>query len=67
MDTAIRQFVVAHDRYKYLDQVRTACSSAQEREEMYIAILGAYLEVQLRARVIAGLQLADGIRFADMN
>ena len=67
MDTAISQFVAAHDRYQYLDQVRTECSSAREREEMHIAILRAYLEVQHRARVIAGLQFADGISFPEMN
>lgn len=34
---------------------------------MHIAILRAYLEVQYRARTIAGLQFADGISFAQMN
>jgi len=62
MVTAIRQFVAAHDCYQYLDQIRTECSTAREREEMHIAILRAYL-----ARVIAGLQFADGISFAEMN
>ncbi len=67
MDTAILQFVAAHERYQYLDQVRTQCTSPREREEMHIAILRAYLEVQHRARIIAGLQFADGISFAEMN
>lgn len=67
MDTAIRQFVAAHERYRYLDQVRTQCISAREREHMHIAILRAYLEVQYHARVIAGLQFAEGISFAEMN
>ncbi len=67
MDTAILLFVAAHERYQSLDQVRTECTSPREREEMHIAILRAYLEVQHRARIIAGLQFADGIRFAEMN
>jgi hypothetical protein len=67
MDTAIRQLVAAHECYQYLDQIRTECSTAREREEMHIAILRAYLEVQHRPRVIAGLQFADGISFAEMN
>jgi hypothetical protein len=67
MDTAIRQFVAAHERYQYLDQARTQCTSVREREEMHIALLRAYLEVQYRARVIAGLQFSDGISYAEMN
>ncbi len=67
LDTAIRQFIDAHERYQALDQIRTECSSPHEREQMHIAILRAYLEVQYRARIIAGLQLADGISFAEMN
>jgi hypothetical protein len=67
MDTAIREFVAAHERYHYLDQVRTECSSPREREQMHIAILRAYLEVQYRARVIAGLQFSRGLGFAEMN
>jgi hypothetical protein len=34
---------------------------------MHIALLRAYLEVQYRARVIAGLQFSDGISYAEMN
>ena len=34
---------------------------------MYIEIMKAYLEVQYRAKVIAGLQYADGMDFADMH
>ncbi len=67
MDSSIRQFVAANERYQYLDQVRTQCTSPREREAMHIALLRAYLEVQYRARVIAGLQFADGISFAEMN
>jgi hypothetical protein len=65
MNTAISGFVLAHDRYLALEAVRTDCSSPQHREQMHIALLKAYLEVQYRARVIAGLQYAEGMDFAD--
>ncbi len=67
LDSAIAQFLYAHDRYLELDRVRMECRRPSEREQMYIAIMKAYLEVQFRARVIAGLQYADGMDFADIN
>jgi hypothetical protein len=67
MNSAIRKFVEAHDRYLSLEQSRTECIGPCEREMVYIEILKAYLEVQFRARVIAGLQFADGMDFADVN
>lgn len=67
MNTAIEKFVFAHDRYLALNDVRTDCASAAEREHMHIAIMKAYLEVQFRARLIAGLQYADGMDFAEAH
>jgi hypothetical protein len=34
---------------------------------MHLEIMKAYLEVQYRAKVIAGLQWADGMDFAEVN
>ncbi len=67
MNTAVQKFIDAHNRYLALDDIRTACSSARQREVVHIQILKAYLEVQYRARVIAGLQYADGMDFAEVN
>jgi hypothetical protein len=67
MNTVIRKFVEAHDRYLALDGVRTQCLTPMEREMIYIQLLKAYLEVQYRARQIAGLQFADGMDFAEVN
>ncbi|HEX9255204.1 MAG TPA: hypothetical protein VF938_06650 [Candidatus Angelobacter sp.] len=64
MNQAIEKFLLAHDRYLSLEKARTECIGPQEREMMYIEILKAYLEVQYRANVIAGLQYADGMDFA---
>ena len=65
--TALSKFVEAHDRYLALDHARTSCTRPVEREHMHIEIMKAYLEVQYRARVIAGLQYADGMQFAELN
>jgi hypothetical protein len=67
MNKAINQFLFAHERYLALDQSRTDCQGPTEREIMHIDILKAYLEVQYRAKVIAGLQFADGMDFAEIN
>ncbi len=67
MHRAMNRFVEAHDRYLALDLVRTDCRNPQERELLYIEILKAYLEVQFRARQIAGLQFADGCDYVDNN
>ncbi len=67
MNTIVCKFVEAHDRYMELDRIRTECKSSMERESIHIAILQAYLEVQLRARQIAGLQFAEGMEFAEAN
>jgi hypothetical protein len=67
MDSAIHDFISAHDRYTQLDNLRTDCRSPQEREHMYIAILKAYMEVQYRAMIITGIQTADGMEFARSN
>jgi len=61
------RFIFAHDRYLALDQARTDCTTPQEREFIHIQILEAYLEVQYRARHIAGLQFADGNNYVDQN
>jgi hypothetical protein len=58
MDIAIRQFFAAHEQYLALEQARTLCRSPQEREQMHIAILRAYLEVQRSIQVIAGRESA---------
>jgi hypothetical protein len=65
--TALSKFLEAHDRYLALDQVRTSCNRPAEREQMHIEILKAYLEVQYRAKIIAGLQYADGNNYAECN
>ncbi len=63
----MNRFVLAHDRYLALELARTECSSPAQRELMHIQILEAYLEVQYRARHIAGLQFADGNDYVDQN
>ncbi len=67
MHTAVNKFKEAHDRYLELDRRRTECLTPVQRERMHIAILKAYLEVQCRAKQIAGLQYADGMDFSEMN
>lgn len=67
MNAIVNKFVEAHDRYLELDRIRTECRTAMERESIHIAILQAYLEVQFRARQIAGLQFAEGMDFAEVN
>jgi hypothetical protein len=67
MNLAIQQFLDAHERYQALEQVRTGCSSPEQREQMHIALLRAYLEVQNCARLITGLQGPDAMRFAKVN
>jgi len=67
MNSAIEKFVFAHDRYLALSDVRTQCGSPGEREQMHIEIMQAYLEVHYRARVIAGLQYAEGMDFAEIQ
>ncbi len=67
MNKIVNKFVEAHDRYLELDRIRTQCKNAKERESIRIAVLQAYLEVQFRARQIAGLQFADGMHFAEVN
>jgi hypothetical protein len=64
---ALSQFLDAHDRYLALDEARTSCSAPAEREHMHIEILKAYLEVQYRAKMIAGIQYADGNDYAEVN
>jgi hypothetical protein len=61
------RFVFAHDRYLALDDARFQCETPAQREFLHIQILQAYLEVQLRARHIAGLQYADGNDYVDQN
>ncbi len=63
----LNRFVEAHDRYLALERARTNCDNPQQRELMHIELLRAYLEVQLRARQIAGIQFADGNDYVDMN
>jgi len=67
MNTVIRKFVEAHDRYLALEDARFDCTAPAQREAVHIEILKAYLEVQHHARQIAGLQYADGMDFADVN
>lgn len=64
---AVHHFLEAHDRYLALDQARSDFGSPRERELYHIEIMKAYLEVQYRAQVIAGLQYADGMDFADAH
>lgn len=67
MNKALAKFVDAHDRYTELDNIRTDCNSPSEREFIHLQIMTTYLEVQYYARVIAGLQFADGMDYAEMN
>ncbi len=67
MNSALRQFIEAHDRYIALELARTEVSRPEQREHLHIEILRAYLEVQMRAKLIAGIQYADGNDFAEMN
>ncbi len=67
MNTAIQKFLDAHNRYEALDNLRAECKAPRQREMVHIEIMRAYLEVQYRARVIAGLQYADGMDFAEVN
>ncbi len=67
MNAEIGKFIEAHQRYLALDEARFECTHPAQRERMHIAILRAYLEVLVRARVITGLQYADGMDFADSH
>ncbi|HEV8523558.1 MAG TPA: hypothetical protein VGQ71_03575 [Terriglobales bacterium] len=67
MVNEINRFVAAHDRYLALDGARANCTHPAQRERLHIEILQAYLEVQYCAQVIAGLQHATGMDFADAN
>ncbi len=67
MNSAIHNFIAAHERYLELDRLRTDCRSPQEREFMHIAILQAYLDVQYHAMLITGMQTADGMEYARAN
>ncbi len=62
---AVHRFIEAHDRYLALEDARIGSYTPRERELMHIELMRAYLEVQYRARVIAGLQYADGMDYAD--
>ena len=64
---ALSKFLEAHDRYLALDDARFSCTRPAEREHMHIEILKAYLEVQYRAKLIAGMQYADGNDYAEVN
>ncbi|HEY3926886.1 MAG TPA: hypothetical protein VGL89_00805 [Candidatus Koribacter sp.] len=64
---AVHRFIEAHDRFLALDQARFDFNSAHERELYHIEMMKAYLEVQYRAKVIAGIQYADGMDFADCH
>jgi hypothetical protein len=64
---AVHYFIEAHDRYLALDEARSDFSTPRERELYHIEIMKAYLEVQQRARVVAGLQYAEGMDFADCH
>ena len=67
MDQEIRRFLAAHATYSSLIDLRTGCRSPQEREQVHIEILRAYLAVQYQARVISGLQEDEGMQFAEAN
>lgn len=64
---AIHHFIEAHDRYLALNDARDGFETPRERELFHIELMKAYLEVQYRAKVIAGLQYADGMDFADAH
>lgn len=63
----MHRFVEAHDRYLALEQVRTDCETATQRELLHIELLKAYLEVQYFANAITGQQYADGMNYADQQ
>ena len=64
---AVHHFLQAHDRYLALDEARAGFDNPKQRELYHIEIMKAYLEVQYRAQVIAGIQYADGMDFADQH
>src|SRR5437764_452839 len=53
MNTVIRKFVEAHDRYLALEDARFDCTAPAQREAVHIEILKAYLEVQHHALQIS--------------
>jgi len=67
MNSAVRRFLEAHDRYLALQNARMEVSQPEQREHLHVEILRAYLEVQMRAKFITGLQYANGNDFAEMN
>ncbi len=67
MNRAMNKFIAAHDRYLQLEDIRFQCGSPAEREVIHLEIMKAYLEVQYRAKMIAGLQYADGMDYAEIN
>lgn len=67
MNSPIERFISAHEHYAALDRRRAGCRSPQEREILHIEILKAYLDVQQHARIITGIQPAEGMEFARAN
>ena len=43
MNAAVSKFLLAHDRYLALENLRTSCSTPNEREHMHLEIMKAYL------------------------
>ena len=67
MNLAIESFIAAHDHYTALEEARCDCTSPQQREHLHIEIMRAYLEVQRRARIVAGLSDHGEMHFASLN
>ena len=64
MESPIERFIAAHEHYLALDRRRADCRSPQEREILHIEILQAYVDVQHHAKIITGVQPAEGMEFA---
>ena len=64
MESPIERFIAAHEHYLALARRRADCRSPQEREILHIEILQAYVDVQHHAKIITGVQPAEGMEFA---
>ncbi len=67
METAIRDFIAARERYMQLDLARIQARSPEERELVHIELMEAWLEVHHHAQIVAGIRFVEGVQFAQVN
>ncbi len=67
MHAVIQDFVAARERYLALDQARIAPRTPEQREQFYIELMRAWLELHRHAQAVAGLRFAAGMQFARLN